>query len=63
MLHHCVMQSRIKNCNTGEITSSMDKTSIFIVEIFLENVTYTPSSLTDLLGFFFTLYCPITDKS
>lgn len=29
----------------------MDKTSI--VEIFLENVTYTPSSLTDLLGFFF----------
>lgn len=62
MLHHCVMKSRINNCNTGEITSSMDKTSI--VEIFLENVTYTPSSLTDLLGFFvFTLYCPITDKS
>lgn len=56
MLHHCVMYSRIKKCNTGEITSSMDKTSIFIVEIFLENVTYTPSSLTDLLGFFFLLF-------
>lgn len=33
----------------------MDKTSIFIVEIFLENVTYTPSSLTDLLVFFHSL--------
>lgn len=33
----------------------MDKASIFIVEIFLENVTYTPSSLTVLLGFFYSL--------
>lgn len=36
----------------------MDKTSIFIVEIFLENVTYTPSSLTDLLGFFLLFTVP-----
>lgn len=36
----------------------MDKTSIFIVEIFLENVTYTPSSLTDLLVFFLLFTVP-----
>lgn len=41
----------------------MDKISIFIVEIFLENVIYILFFLIDLLGFFFIFYCFIMDKS
>lgn len=40
----------------------MDKISIFIVEIFLENVIYILFFLIDLMVFFI-FYCFIMDKS